>query len=110
MGYRAVVCEPAWVVGRRFDAQDEGGLVIRLDRTRAHMVLDPGALDPGVEVIADLLGIVGVQLAAQERRDLSGLHRVNRRANERLVDVSQVRLSPKNDVGGVLHLCQAPPV
>src|SRR3989304_993452 len=48
------------------DAGGAPGLVVQLDRGRAHVVLDPRALDAGGEVVPRLPLVGGGQLAAQE--------------------------------------------
>ena len=55
MFYLAVVLESGDVVGGGLDAQDEANL----NRGFAETMLDAGALDPGCELTADLLGELG---------------------------------------------------
>src|SRR5215469_8831070 len=64
--YLAVVLESGDVVGGGLDAQDEAEFVVNLDRGFAETMLDAGALDPGCELTADLLGELGGDLVAQE--------------------------------------------
>src|SRR6516165_8617439 len=66
MFYLAVVLESGDVVGGGLDAQDEAEFVVNLDRGFAETMLDAGALDPGCELTADLLGELGGDLVAQE--------------------------------------------
>jgi len=106
----AVVLEKAHVVGRGLDTQDDPALVVHLDGRRAHVVANPGALDPGAQVVAHLVGEVAVQLAPEERSDVFGLDRVHGCAHQRLVDRSQVGLASEDDVGRVLDLHQTPVV
>src|SRR5262249_62409831 len=66
MFYLAVVLESGDVVGGGLDAQDEAEFVVNLNRGFAETMLDAGALDPGCELTADLLGELGGDLVAQE--------------------------------------------
>ena len=62
MRYRAVVMKPTWVVGGRLDAENDARLVVHFDGCWVHSVLDARPLDARVEVIANLLGVVGGEL------------------------------------------------
>jgi hypothetical protein len=62
MFYLAVVLESRHVVGGGLDAQNESEFVVDLDRGLGKAMLDAGALDPGAELTADLLGELGVIL------------------------------------------------
>jgi hypothetical protein len=55
-------------------------------------------LDACLEIIADLIGVVRVQLVLtpEKHRDLRGLDRVNGSAHEGLVDWLQVHLFPED--------------
>ena len=110
MFHLAAVFEESDVVGGRLDAQDEPQLVVHLDRHPTHMVLDAGALDAGVKVVADLGLHVSSELMAQERRHVVRLDSVDRRARQDLVQRSEVSLALEDDVGGVFDLHQAPVV
>jgi len=63
MFYLSVVLEGGDVVGGGLDAQDECKFVVDLDRGFAETMLDAGALDPGCELTADLLGELGKSCA-----------------------------------------------
>src|SRR5262249_40670572 len=106
VGYRAVGLEPTWVVGRRLDAQDDACLVVHLDGGGPDVVLEARPLDAGVEVVAELFGVVGVELvlAPEERGDLLRLHRMDGGAYQGLVDGLEVYLPAEDDVGRVLDL------
>ena len=66
MFHRAVVRKEGDVVDRRLDAQDQGLLVVELDGDGSHVMLDAGAFDAGVEVIAQLVLEVAGELVPQE--------------------------------------------
>ena len=66
MFYLSVVLEGGDVVGGGLDAQDECKFVVDFDRRFAEAMLDAGALDPGCELTADLLGELGSDLVAEE--------------------------------------------
>ena len=70
MFYLAVVLESGDVVGGGLDAQDEGKFVVDLDRGFGKAMLDAGALDPGCELTADLLGELGSDLVSEEGGDV----------------------------------------
>ena len=82
----SVVLEKANVVGHGLDPQDEAVFVIHLDGHLPHVVLDASALDACVEVAAQLVEVVAVELAAQKHSDLLGFDRVNRGADQSLVE------------------------
>lgn len=73
-------------------------------------MLDARPLDTGLEVVADLFGVVDVELvlSPEERGDLRRLDRMDGGAYQRLVDGLQIRLPTEDDVGRVLDLGQAP--
>src|SRR5215471_14567733 len=73
MFYLAVVLERGDVVGGGLKAQDEREFVVDLDRGLAKAMLDAGALDPGGELTADLLGELGRDLVAEEAGHVFGL-------------------------------------
>ena len=73
MFYLAVVLESGDVVGGGLEAQDEGEFVVDLDRGFAETMLDAGALDPGCELTADLLGELGSDLVAGKVATCSAL-------------------------------------
>ena len=66
MFYLAVVLESGDVVGGGLDAQAEAEFIVNLDRGFAETMLEAGALDPGYELTADLLGELGCDLVAEE--------------------------------------------
>jgi len=74
------------------------------------VVLDPGAHDAGVEVVAELVTVLTDELSAEEGRHVGCLHGVDGGADDRLVERGEVSLPPKDDVGGVLDLHEAPVV
>jgi hypothetical protein len=73
MFYLAVVLERGDVVGGGLDAQNESEFVVDLDRGLAKAMLDAGALDPGGELTADLLGELGVILWPRKLATCSAL-------------------------------------
>src|ERR1700745_2217070 len=73
MFYRSVVLESGDVVGGGLDAQDESKFVVDFDRGFAEAMLDAGALDPGCELTADLLGELAGDLVAEEGGHVFGL-------------------------------------
>src|SRR5215471_10927738 len=66
MFYLAVVLERGDVIGGGLDAQDEGEFVVDLDRGLAKAMLDAGALDPGCQLTANLLGELRGNFVAKE--------------------------------------------
>ena len=71
-------------------------------------MLDAGALDPSGEVVTHLVFIMTVELSSEECSDLIRLYGMNGRSSEDAVDIFQVLLFFKHDVGGILHLGQGP--
>jgi hypothetical protein len=63
--------------------------------------LIPRSLDAGVEIVAQLVFEVAVQLAPQEGGDVVGLDRVNRGPHERFVQRRQRLAAVEDQVGGV---------
>src|ERR1051325_370855 len=108
--HRAVVFEEGDVVGDGLDTQDMAELVVHLQRGAAHLVTDAGALDAGVEVVADLAEVARVELLAQEGGDVLGADGVDGGADQVVVEGSQVLAALEDDVGGVLDLHDAPVV
>ena len=71
-------------------------------------MLDARSGDSGVETVADLVTIVGVEWAAQEGRHVLGFARMNRGPREPVVDALKVVPATKDDVGCVFSLVDAP--
>jgi len=78
--------------------------VVHLDRGGPHVVLDPRALNPGIEVVAQFALEVAVQLPPQEGGHVVSLHRTDRGPHQRLVDRRQSLPAFEDQVGGVLDL------
>src|SRR5882724_772676 len=110
MFHPSVVPKNSDVVGRGLQTQHPAQLVIHLDRQAPHVVLDAGALNARVKIVADLAFVSGVQLAAQKGRDILGLDGMHSRSHQNLVEGLEIRRPLEDDVGGVLHLHQAPVV
>src|SRR3954471_679518 len=89
MFHLAVVLEEGHVVGGGFDAQDDAELVVHLDDALAEAMLDAGAFDAGGELIADLLGQLRGDLAAEEGGNLLRLDAEHRLAGQLLVERRQ---------------------
>ena len=85
-------------------------LVVHLDGCGPHVMADAGALDPGAEVVAQLVFVVAVELAAEEGGYVFGLHGLDGHTRDRFVQGSEVPLAPEHDVRRVLGLHQAPVV
>src|SRR5581483_11357839 len=83
---------------------------IELDGDRSHLMLEAGALKTGVKVVAQFIAVVPGQLAAQERGDVIGLDRMDRRADQGVVERTQRSLAVEDEVRGILDLHQAPVV
>src|SRR3954470_3927058 len=79
-----------------------------LSETGSHRVFDPCSFDPNVEAIAHLAFVLGIQLAAQESRDVVRLHRMDGGPDQIVVDGRQIRLPVEHNVGGILTLIDAP--
>lgn len=104
--HAAVVTEEGDVVGDGLDTEHATELVVHLERGAAHLMADAGALDPGVEVVADLAGVACIELLAEEGGDLLGTDGVHGGADQRVVEGGQVLGPFEYDVGGVLHLVE----
>lgn len=108
MFHRAVVLEKGHVIGGAFHASDDAELVVELDSHRSHVVLDARALDAGVEVVANLPLVVGGQLASKESDDVLRLDSMDGSMGDGAVERLEFVLPPEDNIGGVLHLHQAP--
>jgi len=75
-----------------------------------HVMANPGSLNPGIEVVAQLGAEVAGQTSAQESRDVLGLDGMDRGTADRLIEWGQGIAVAKDDVGGVLDLQDAPVV
>ncbi len=75
MRQRAVVLEPLGLLAVVSMRRMMPGLSYILMDAGPHVMLDARPLDAGLEVVADLLGVVGVELvlSPEERGDLPGL-------------------------------------
>ena len=98
MFHLPVVLEKSDIIAGRLDPQDEGKLVIHLDRRRSHVVLDPRSFDPGVKVVADLPLVIVREFSAQEGGDVLTLDCVDGGPDERLVDWLQFGLSAEDQI------------
>ncbi len=65
MFYLAVVLEKGYIVDCGLDAQDKAEFVVHLYRHWPHFMFDPGAANPGVQIIAHFILIVLMKLTAQ---------------------------------------------
>ncbi len=108
--HRAVVLEEGDVVGRGFDPEDQPELVVHLQAGPAHVMFDPGAVNPGVEVRADLALVERVQGPAEEGAHVLSFDRVDGGTYEGLVEGGERRPAAEDNVGGVLDLLEAPVV
>lgn len=100
--------EGGHVVGDGLDAQNRAELVVHLQGHAAHFVADAGSLDAGAEIVADLAEVAGVELLAEKGGDVLDPNGMDGGADEVIVKRCQVLLSAKGEIGGVLHLHQAP--
>lgn len=96
------------VVDHGLDAQDVAELVVHVEGDPPHLVADACALDPGVEVLADLAEVARIQLLAQEGGHVLGANHVDGRADEVVVEGTQILLALEDDVRGILDLHEAP--
>ena len=110
MFYLAVVLESGDVVGGGLDAQDEAEFVVDLDRGFAKTMLDAGALDPGCELTADLLGELGGALVAQEGGHVFGFDGQDGLPGKLFIDRFEDGLRAEHQIGGVFDLHEAPVV
>ena len=108
--HHPVVAKEGDVVDRRLDAQDQALLVVELDGHWPHVVLETGALDPSVEVVAEFIPVVAGELAPEEGGDVVRLDRVDGSADQGVIQGMQIGLAMEDDIGGVLHLHDAPVV
>ncbi len=51
------------IIDRGFDSQRQGEFVIHFDRHRTHAMLDEGAFNAGVEIVAHWVLIIAMQFA-----------------------------------------------
>lgn len=70
MFYQSVVLEERDVIYRGLDAQNQAEFVIHFYGNRTHGVLDPGSLDPCVEIVAHFTFIVLMELSSEEGCDV----------------------------------------
>src|SRR5499427_8607572 len=110
MFYLAVVLESGDVVGGGLDAQDEAEFVVNLNRGFAETMLDAGALDPGCELTADLLGELGGDLVAQEGGHVFGFDGQDGLSGKLFIERSEDGLGAEHQIGGVFDLHDAPVV
>jgi hypothetical protein len=110
MFYLAVVLESGDVVGGGLNAQDEGEFVGDLDRRLAKAMLDAGALDPGCELAANLLGELGGDFVAKEARHVFGFDGEDGLPGKLFVERFEDGLRAEHQVGGVLDLHETPVV
>ena len=106
--HRAVVFEKGHIVHRGLDSEDRAELVVHLDGSAIHVMLDAGALDAGREAAAQLLGKARIKAPSEKVRHLLGLDRENRRAADRLIQGRERGSILEHDVGGELRLHDAP--
>ncbi len=71
-------------------------------------MLDPGSQDANVKTIFHFAFVVSVELLAQERGDVLRFDGVNHGFEQIGIDGLKVFPLLENDVGGILHLHQAP--
>src|ERR1017187_5042799 len=106
MFYPSVVLEERDVVNGRLDSQNETVFVVHLDRS--HGMFDPRSLDARIEPVAQRVLVVAVELAPKKGGHVLWFDGMNGGACESIVDGPEVRLAPKDDVGGILGLVDAP--
>ena len=108
MFHRAVVLEKGHVISGAFGTPDKTKLIIELDSHGPHVMLDARALDSSMEVVTDLPLVGGGQFASQESDDVLRLDGVDGSVGNGGIEGLEVGLAPEDNVGGVLHLHQAP--
>ncbi len=108
MFHPPVVTKERDVVDGRFDAQNQGLLVIELEGDWSPMVLQARPFDARVKVMTAFILVVAGEFAAEKGGDIGGLDRVDGGADQGLVEGAQVLLPVEDEVGGILHLHQAP--
>jgi len=108
--YPSVVAEIGDVVADRLDPEDQGELVVHLDGRPTHVVSDTGALDTGLEVVADFVGRPVSQLASEKGSDIAGFDGMHGSSDQVVVDRCQVCLAVEDDVCGVFDLHEGPVV
>ena len=106
----AVVFEEGDVVSGAFNAQNEPGFIVELERGGSHGVANACSLDTGLEIVAELIGVGAGELSSEEGGDVFGFHRVDGAAHEGLIEGLKLGLAMKEDIGGELHLHEAPVV
>ena len=97
--HRPVVPKKGNVVGRGFDAQDPGELVVHLDGGWTHVVADACALNAGVEVVTEFGLEAGGEPPAEKGGHLLGFHRVDGCADDGLVQRPERFAALEDDVG-----------
>jgi hypothetical protein len=110
MFYLAVVLESGNVVGGGLDAENEAEFVVDLDRGLAKTMLDAGALDPGGEPTADLLGELGRDFVAEEGGHVFGFDRQDGLPGQLFIKGFEDDVRAEHQISGVFDLHQAPVV
>ncbi len=108
MFHLPAVLEKSDIVGDSLNAQYKRMLVVHLNGDFAHMMLDPDAFDPGMEIIAHFILIMAGELSAKESGDIIGFDRMDGGADQFFIDGFEVGLAVKDNIGGVFYLHNAP--
>ena len=73
-------------------------------------MLDAGAFNTGIKIVAQLVGIVAMQLAAQKGGDIFRLDGVDGRAGQMIVNAVEILLTFEHDIGGIFGLPSCTPL
>ncbi|MEW5920417.1 MAG: hypothetical protein AB1796_05565 [Bacillota bacterium] len=98
------------IIGRCFDAQDDPEPVVHLDAGYTHLVLNPCALDTGIEIVTHFALVTGVKLFPQESGDILRLNGVDGRTNQVFIQRLKISLFAENNICAVFGLHDAPAV
>ena len=98
------------IIGGSLDTQDDTVFVVHLETHCTHLVLDPGALDTGVEGVAHFALVEGREFPSQKGGDVLRFDGVDGGTDQVLIKGCEVFLAVEEDVGGVLGLHDAPVV
>lgn len=108
MFHPSVVHKKGDLIRHRLDAKDFALLVVHFNGDLFHMMLDARPFNPGVIIRTHLSFKLIRQLSTQESGYVFRLDRMNRRADQLLVDRTQILPALEDDVHGIFHLHKAP--
>ncbi len=103
-----VVTKERHIVEGRFDAPDQGLLIIALEGDRSPMVLQARPFDARMKVVTAFILGVAAEFAAEKGGDIGGLDGVDGGVDQRVVEGAPVLRPVEDEVRGLRDLPQAP--